>query len=393
MKKFFSATLTVIVCIFCQYSFSLTIREADYIAFPELLDKKGISFMYSNEKDLAFVKSDFGFQRYTGFSIQKYSNGNLFRKLIYLQGLPFAFVEFSEQGYVKRKVYLNNDLLKEGINNGNLVIDEELMQTIYAENRNKLESKLISAQNLNIFFVEEKFGPKGLLSKTELISNNTLSKKMEALKIEYSDYCDINLENRLAAFDALKSKEIIQSYKTNQPIVKLINNRIYRTFGKNAKIFYTLNHGRVAVFHLDKSNFHLNRVKLNHAEKIILSRLEKKLTYGDCYDVKEKEIYIHQNVRIDQNFWRIRSEMEDIRLFLEDNSGDILVKTTDFYENGQIKRYSFKKLNGEKLGQFKSFFKNGNIELEGEFLHGRRIGNWDYFITIQMMSDYFLLSE
>jgi TonB family protein len=382
MKKIFSTVLTVIVCNFCHFSFALTIREAEYIAFPELLDNKGISYMYSNEKDVAFVNSGFGLQRFTGFSIQKYPNGNLFRKLIYLKGLPFAFVEFSEQGYVKRKVYLNNDLLKEGINNGNLVIDAELMHSIDAENLNKLESKLMSIQNLNIFFVEEKFGPKGLLSKTELISNNTLSKKMEALKIEYSDYCDINLENRLATFDALKSKEIIQTYKSNQPMVKLINNRIYRTFGKNAKIIYTLNHGRIEIFHLNKSNFHLNHVKLNHAEKMIFSRLEKKLTYRDCYDEKEKEIHIHQNVRIDQKFWRIRSEIEDIRLFLEDNSGDILVKTTDFYENEQIKRYSFNKLNGEKFGQFKGFFRNGNIEIEGEFLKGRRTGKWEYYDEI-----------
>ncbi len=53
--------------------------------------------------------------------------------------------------------------------------------------------------------------------------------------------------------------------------------------------------------------------------------------------------------------------------------------TERHHENGQLMLQGFIDDNGEAIGLWKSYYKNGKLEAEGEYKDGQKHGTWYYY--------------
>ena len=68
-------------------------------------------------------------------------------------------------------------------------------------------------------------------------------------------------------------------------------------------------------------------------------------------------------------------KMDKSKLFLVKREND-LVKTTSYYQNGNIRDVGYFDLDDRRQGKWKEYYENGNLFCEGSFLNGKQNGKW-----------------
>lgn len=357
---------------------NISISEKESLSYNELIDKDGISFMYSKNHNVAFVNSFDGKKLFTGFANLYFSNGAIQNTFVYLHGVIYGYKEFNSKGNLIKRSFVECNVVKNALENGIINLQGYYESTSHDEILREFEKTVLSGDQI---FKIEGYKDGKIISTYSIERGAKLNLLAENLKNKLNEFDDSKIENRENTFKLLENKNIVNLSKISINLNFYIRKTVKKQKLTNYRIFILEDNGVFTPYLLNQNTFQIQRVTLSsNNQKLLSNQLKSKK--AALFSENDKFIFLEGIINLNKQYFNIKNKLSDIQHYLIFNTSDVFINAKEYFLNGNIKEISNFGMSGSREGEYILYFENGVKHFEGNYENNMRNGEWTLYDSV-----------
>ena len=357
------------------YALNISISEKESISYNELIDKDGISFLYSKNQNVAYQNSLDGKTLYTGFANQFFSNGKISRTFVYIHGIVYGLKEFNSEGAIVKRSFIESDIVRSALESGVIQLISDINNKSHDQVLSYFEKSILTGNHI---FRIEGYKDGKIVSEYSVQKGNKLDVLLESLNQKLNAFSIKNTENRENSFTTLSNLNIMNFSKTSVGLNYLVRKLVKEQKLTSYSVIISEENGKYIPYLLDESNFSLEKVNIDIIkQKFLVHQIKSKKI--KLFSNNEKLKFLEGLIGLTKDYFMIKSKIANINQFLTQNTSDVFINTKEYFSSGSIKEISNFSMSGSREGNYILFFENNRKHLEGNYKNNLRNGEWTLY--------------
>jgi antitoxin component YwqK of YwqJK toxin-antitoxin module len=357
------------------YALNISISEKESISYNELIDKDGISFLYSKNQNVAYQNSLDGKTLYTGFANQFFSNGKISRTFVYIHGIVYGLKEFNSEGAIVKRSFIESDIVRSALESGVIQLISDINNKSHDQVLSYFEKSILTGNHI---FRIEGYKDGKIVSEYSVQKGNKLDVLLESLNQKLNAFSIKNTENRENSFTTLSNLNIMNFSKTSVSLNYLVRKLVKEQKLTSYSVIISEENGKYIPYLLDESNFSLEKVNIDIIkQKFLVHQIKSKKIV--LFSNNEKLKFLENLTGLTKDYFMIKSKIANINQFLTQNTSDVFINTKEYFSSGSIKEISNFSMSGSREGNYILFFENNRKHLEGNYKNNLRNGEWTLY--------------